>query len=132
MKPLAPHYSQDLSALFWKRVNALKQYDHATWAMLYSEGCRLQRLESETLKELAKAHLDIEDPSQQEMDVEALGICRPTDHDFEPLGTCCYYKWTPSAATAALSYDRTVGYRQLYCRKCGETREIIERHNERD
>ena len=47
MKPLPRQYSGDLSALFWKRVNALKQYDHATWAMLYGLGCQLQRLESE-------------------------------------------------------------------------------------
>lgn len=57
--------------------------------------------------------------------------CLASSHDYRPLGEP-YWHVRPGlqagmCGSDADLYDQTVAYRQLYCRKCGGTLEIVER-----
>ncbi len=50
------HYSGDGSKKFWKRVNALNQYQFEDkWEQLYRMGCVLQNLEELVIEDLIRA-----------------------------------------------------------------------------
>ena len=50
--------------------------------------------------------------------------CKENGHTFKPIsGT--YYKLTGERNYIGPTYDHSVGYRKLFCSKCGETKEVV-------